>query len=1686
MASMNTMLQPGPKLMDINDGAAFPEFKRKLKNCLQKRKLTWTIPELGGKIPVPTEATHGATYEHQIIEGVAQAFGILSDAINAKDFAQMFPTEAANQELDDDPAKLFKALLIRSKGVVLVDASADNLTAFMSVTWATTTADGKSMGITAQAEDTMAKLIVCVEKSLKLEDADMKINEALACNRFLGLIPGNLKFGLHVSELKKLKTSVAMLEQVRGTIKDLGLEDGTATNPIALMMLQHQQPQPSLATPQGLQELATVLAAAFGKPPFGTDMAAKRPPKQQQQPKRPWVDRERKKNRELGAPNDYLNIWCDHCAMWGRHTSINHDHNYKPQRGRQHGGVAGAAPTTSTGTTTDAGTAKTLLAQLAQLANVPITLTAMSHDTYAELTKSALIAKGLADSSDAIIFVDCGAEVAICNNKLALVAGSFKAYPVPRTLAGVGTCKTIGTGLRKNYWNCGGQNYISFLEPVVYAPECPFQTHCTDDLGTAGLSTIIDSTTENNQLSLWAPKLWDGQPHRSFCHKYGKLWAAVQLRQHGLLCGVDPLAPTIHQMPQSAFIIPVLDSFNDYKQIPIPRALPTVTPSEFEMAPTTTSTMDAANFRARTGGMSERETRSLAKQLGVQLTSLHSKDAVHIDAEMRVANQSARRRIQSTTEHGFDDGWLHFASDTIGSKQPKSYFGNCFVKTWMELSTDSRKRLPYVTFSVGHTSLESVAELKQFVEASNFKYQVVSPSVTQRIRFHSDNGTEYRGDFRARLEADGIHCPEAVSNRKLNNKTYFIENANKQLEQLARANIRMASDNIQALGLTAVQFWDCAIAHAARQYRIVLRARNTDPGNQVERDTISALRKIEQPTYFGGPVTADLPIGSPQRKSNPAGKQFADRALQGIFLGMDRSEHYIVLYHNGEKPQVFVTNSITVGAHPQPPTTSSDIAWEALQFHDESPDQVPVVPPLEPPRAYVDKNGGPVSLHDRVTYPWSVTGRNGAMLKRLVDFPGTVTNIGNEQLTITYDDEPDEEHQYSPTKVSQWMSVTDGAPNPVIAEADDSAAELAGDIDDTGDVDIVTVARLCKPHASVAKFLDSHGQIRAAILDGTETIPPPPPQPRYTNTSAPTPPTSVKAALECTDALHWLHAIIVEYTTLYLTPAFQYVSVADSEQHRHGLKFTWQFVHKFGPDCNLNRFKARNCIAGWNLQKGVDFEESYVSAATPGDVKLFEALAIELNLKRYETDQENAYVQSDMPISPSKKPVIAAFTEGTRHFDSDGVEYNGHVVRALYGHGVSGWAHIRRLHGRLASDDCPLPLVQSQNQPNVFYCDFIPMDGPWDRVLYWLWINVDNVRHYSNDEATHFKFLQWYQSEFNITGGKVDLALLPPQKCIGMTFNYEVVDGVTTSVKLTMTDYITQYLDRHGLLDCNAARSPLPPGFMLSKEDKPLTTADETAAVEEFNKIFSRAHHQVATYKELTHEYLSMVQGANWISTMIGATLTTAVSILSRGNHYPSVVAVKALKQTLRYVKSLLNVGLTYVKHRDYAAGEYPRLEYGSDASFANHPDGKSQGGYTGRLVGQAVTTAVSGKSTAVHTSTTHAEEAWASECSRHAMYEVQLLHEIGIAVPLPVTHFMDNHAAILDAGSPVRRFSKRTKHFLVSEKYVQQCVEMGVTKLQHRRGDKFDTDAMTKSLTGVLLEQHASTLYSGELKDRG
>ena len=74
----------------------------------------------------------------------------------------------------------------------------------------------------------------------------------------------------------------------------------------------------------------------------------------------------------------------------------------------------------------------------------------------------------------------------------------------------------------------------------------------------------------------------------------------------------------------------------------------------------------------------------------------------------------------------------------------------------------------------------------------------------------------------------------------------------------------------------------------------------------------------------------------------------------------------------------------------------------------------------------------------------------------------------------------------------------------------------------------------------------------------------------------------------------------------------------------------------------------------------------------------------------------------------------------------------------------------------------------------------------------------------------------------------------------------------------------------------------------------------------------------------------------------------------------------------------------------------------------------------------------------------------------------------------------MDNVAAITDAGSEVRKFSQRQKHYLLSERYLRQAKEAGILTIEHKDGKLLDADAMSKALPAATLKQHVHTLENG------
>jgi hypothetical protein len=1099
----------------------------------------------------------------------------------------------------------------------------------------------------------------------------------------------------------------------------------------------------------------------------------------------------------------------------------------------------------------------------------------------------------------------------------------------------------------------------------------------------------------------------------------------------------------------------------------------TTTPFVNGGAPTTTKThqrIDAAQFRATFGGPSQRATAALAKRLNIRLTNTDSNAAHELDLQMRIANQTARPLV------AIDDGQplagiRHFGADTIGGAQIRSYHGNKFVIQWMDLHAEQRR--PYVTCAADHSAAASQRGVQVFVQDSGFDYVVNQPSVTQNVTFSADNGTEFLGTFHQQLVRDGVRIRNGTAHKHNTNYSGVIERSNRQLQARMRANLMLAKQNVDADGHELNRIWDLAITHGALQERLRLDAEQIDVN---DTDAVQVLaRRINRLLIapFGSRVTATLAPTAPARAAH--GKQLAPRGVNGLFVGVDRSGRYIIMLPGASGASRF-THTVDMSVQRRA-TTATDTDFGDLNFTEDKhaiDAGYDTQPGIEAP-TLVDKHGAATHVGDRVSYTWAPDTAEAE------DYEGEVTAINRQECTINYDiwdPQWGSAVKHTIEDAAQLMTVLLNVTTMTTATTEGTPrltpeATTVGN----GDTPSVLAAKLWVPHKDVAAYVDEDGQILPDILTGERALPPPLALPDYYRHDHPGLPRTLKECLSTPAAIHWLHGAVEEFSVHYRTPSFRLRRLRGTGKARRGLHAKWCPEMKWDSNGKLRRIKMRLVLAAVNRVRGEDYQESYIGSPPISDLRTLECVAIMKGWKRAESDVTCAYVSADMPPKCDGTPVIAALPEGSRLFDEQGEELCLELLRALYGWPASGWAWARKLHGKLTSPGCPVTLKQSAHQPNIFYATFEPT-SEFAGSHYFLWVNVDNVRHYYDNDKVHRNFMQWYSNEFNITGGDVDLGTQPPQVCLGMTMTYTASNGIAVSVKLAMDAYILDVLTKRGMQECNPNDAPLPANFMLSPLDKPETDAEQQEVVDRYNKVF---HTPVDNYAILIKEYQSMVQALNWLATMVAPTLRTAVSILARGSHYPCEKGVRAIKQTLRYTKGLMGKGITYTKGRDYGPDEYPELIYGSDASYANHSDAKCQGGYTGRFIGQAITSAVSGKSSTVATSTCHAELYWASECSRQIMYEVQLLHEIGIKVPLPVVHHIDNAAAVIDAGSPIRRFSQRTKHFLIAEKYAQQCSEMGITKITKIDGNLLDADAMTKALPGVTLKRHTDTLICGD-----
>lgn len=1185
----------------------------------------------------------------------------------------------------------------------------------------------------------------------------------------------------------------------------------------------------------------------------------------------------------------------------------------------------------------------------------------------------------------------------------------------------------------------------SFDEQVYYGPSNRFRLTSTNTLAKLGVSTLVDATKPGGPLTLTL----NGFPDNPIqCDRVGNIWQ-LPIEVTSAPVGRNITAPSINisddlQSTTSSSISDVVE----VPAVPPPQKV-SDTQSTFDTTTKVPST-DYSWFRQMIGNPSHQRTVKAATASNIKLVN-RSKAQPSLDEQMRIANQSAQplKKLGSDNHLEPIDGTV-IVGDTIGKQFPVSASGNRVAQTWTLKSDPSNY---YVTVGTNNTALNSCNGFEQFCKDANLI--VHKQMFNSGISFSCDNGTEYQGAFKDMCNMAGIKIVTGVPNKK-SGQSGIAEGANAKAQQRMRAQMQIAQDNFKRFGIDIEQYWDYAIKHGAKQDRVT-RTMITN-ANPTPVDHIT--RVLGAP--WGSVGTISLQPEDQPRKSNH--KQLSDRGELGIFLGSIDHKH-IMLLANGS---IKLTTDVIFGNHSTSTTIGSNNS--VSQLEPDAPIEVDTINPeptiVPPPASFHDHNGANVTVGDHVSVLWPAMGAT---------YSGTVQSItpDDDLYSIIYHGEDEVEHEHHLSQVAP-MHVTILPPNHTL----------------------ISKSRFI-PHPSVAEYVTPTGDIRESILTGDEFLPPAPPKPIFTQATAPPMPHSVHDALASEYAIWWLHSIVNEYYN-HVHPSNHPSTFepTDIEPSGRVLHMKWVFKIKFSSDTVL-KFKSRLCIAGWGLHQGIDYIESYCGSAPIGDLYTCEALAVACNLFTNEIDLVQAYCNASMPKSPSGNPVIVKPAKGTRIYHMINGKFtrmNLLVNQALYGHPSSGFALARLLHNRLLNrhvDDtvthCPINFRQSATQPVIFPADLT--GTPFEGEVLFLWINTDNIRSYYSDHSLYAQFYDWMASQFQITGSKIPLRDQPPAKCNGTTITYH-----HDSTTFSMPDFIDSALASADMSDCHSAPTPLVAGFTLDKTDAPTTDAERQHVVDQVNAIFGTAivkqfGHSLPDWDSVVRYYAQHVSTIGWVAKQVGPSVAFAHSLLGRSMHSPSIKSFQAVKRVYKFLKGKRNIGVTLKPDRvyDWRHNDFPVCVMQSDSSFADDThDRKSQGAMLG-FIAKMLCYWATNKSSRVCTSTLHAETYHSAKAARQAVYITQLLQFLGFHSGSPIMLELDNSSTVLQIGSDIRKFTPKSKHFDVDDRFTVQCVEDDILSVKHVPGsipsnpaptDGFAVDALTKALPAPALRHYLYQLH--------
>lgn len=1116
-------------------------------------------------------------------------------------------------------------------------------------------------------------------------------------------------------------------------------------------------------------------------------------------------------------------------------------------------------------------------------------------------------------------------------------------------------------------------------------------------------------------------------------------------------------------------------------------------------------------FRRRLGNPSHADTTLAAKRMGVRLIGADS-HRTSLDRERATANQTANPARVVNDPGIFPRARISVLTDTVGPL-PISALHNRYFQSWF---IKGQPEFLVVTCSSDKSAASSWTGFEEFARVRGVA--LIRDAIHQSLEIVHDAGTEYLGDFLKQCQRAGFVQRASTPYKEKKFGAHPSEGANRRLQSQMRSNLVGARANFAAWEIDARLYWDRAVTYGARQITVRAHCRN----HHVSYDQVT--RELLAPG-FGALGSVKLQSHDTSHRETGE-KQLADRSVPGLFLGITPNHKCVMLLqdssvmvtsdvqfhteHSGipaplpndkgdadwlapfiEHPQE--DNSVTTSAatthEPEPglPVVTPTVSTDVMSTDYDGPSGTADIlssPPASAP-SFFDSDNHPVCVGDSLT-----------VTQEGIPHTGIVTDIdlSNDQtlggaIRVDFGIEANEH---------RWFPLQPHRRSPMHRHSDPATTTTLMGTQNRQLVAQPTALRTSRrptstsPHPSVQPHLDGHGNILAKYLDGSDTLPPQPPMPTYAD--AIVIPTDTVHALSLPEAIFWLHSHIRELrghlAPTHRPPTFHY-TLTKPEGRRLYIKFVYTI--KYHADGTIAKFKARAVIAGWWLQRGVHYSESYTGQSPWSDVRDLEALGVMLALTVYEADLVQAFPSASLPPAPNGQPVIAQFPSSSRLYDASGAELFANVDQAWYGHPAAGFALASKLcrcftgqHIHSDEEQCTVPLQQHPAQPVVFKAIY-PTHHKWHREIFWLHVSTDNLRSYTSCPAIQAEFMAWLTRNFQTTGGRVALQDQEPQTFNGVRFSY-----VQGSVQLDMPLFVTKLIAEAGLTNSVPVHTPLVKGTVLRLADSPITAIAKLSVVKAVNTLFPVTF---TAYSELITYYGHMVSSIGWIAGKVAPILLLTHSLLCRMLSAPTVDAFHALKRVLRYLSGWPTIHVTYKPLRTYnwRAGDWPdSYIMQSDASYADDPnDRRSQGGYTGGFHGMAITTAESRKGHRVATSTDQAEAQHAAAACKQAEYKRNFFKFLGMPLTDPTPLYLDNYATYLRTNVFIRKWSPASKQHDVLERYLGECAMQQIIVPKHRPGslpanpqpgDGFPADALTKIHDRSAVQFYTRVLHGPDL----